>query len=98
MMMIPTPPAFVWPCPCNFPWNGNQNKIKAIFQLVTRSTFWNLLTDFNIHWLHSELQTIIYTDLSLLALSTCFLLPLLPLHLSCPPLLETSNILSYFIK
>ena len=45
-------------------------KIRAIFQLLTRSAFGNLLTDFNMHWLHSELLTIIYTDLSLAALST----------------------------
>ena len=48
--------------------------MRAIFQLLTRSTFGNLLTDFNMHWLHSKLETIIYTDLSLAALST---------HLSC---------------
>ena len=29
-----------------------------------------MFTDFNMHWLHSELKTIIYTDLSLAALST----------------------------
>ena len=45
-----------------------KSKLRAIFQLVTRRAFWNLLlTDFNMHWLHSELQTIIYTDLSLSA-------------------------------
>ena len=31
-----------------------------------------MLTDFNMHWLHSELQTLIYTDLSLSALITLF--------------------------
>ena len=62
-------PVAFGPCPCNVPWNENQ-KIRAIFQLLTRSAFGNLLTDFNMHWLHSELQTIIYTDLSLAALST----------------------------
>ena len=30
-------------------------KIRAIFQLLTWTTFGNLLTDFNMHWLHSEL-------------------------------------------
>ena len=38
------------------------------------------------HWLHSELQTIIYTDLSLAALSTC----LSCLCLSLPSLFSTS--------
>ena len=71
--LLPILPVFFGPCPCNVPWNGNQ-KIRAIFQLLTRSAFGNLLTDFNMHWLHSELYTIIYTDLSLAALST---------HLSC---------------
>ena len=42
--------------------------IGLFFQLVTRSAFSNLLADFNMHWLHSKLQTIIYTDLSLSAL------------------------------
>ena len=54
MISILTPPVFVGPCPYNVPWNGNQ-KIRAIFQLLTRSAFRNLLTDFNMHWLHSEL-------------------------------------------
>ena len=44
--VLPIPPVFVGPCPCNIPWNGNQ-KIGAIFQLLTRSVFGNLLTDFN---------------------------------------------------
>ena len=59
--------------------------LRAIFQLVTRSAFWNLLTDFNIHWLHSKLQTIVYTDLSLSALInllTCLYLSLHALHSS----------------
>ena len=44
---------------------------------MTRSAFWNLLTDFDMHWLHCKPQTIIYTDLSLSALTT---------HFSCLPL------------
>ena len=35
--------------------NLNHLKIRAIFQLLTRSAFGNVLTDFNMHWLHSEL-------------------------------------------
>ena len=54
MISILTPTVFVGPCPYNVPWNGNQ-KIRAIFQLLTRSAFRNFLTDFNMHWLHSEL-------------------------------------------
>ena len=45
-----------------------------------------MLTDFNMHWLHSKLQTIIYTDLSLAALSTC----LSCLSLSLPSLFSFS--------
>ena len=44
-----------------------------------------MLTDFNMHWLHSELQTIIYTDLSLSALINllaCLSLSLCALHSS----------------
>ena len=50
-----------------------KRKLRAIFQLLTRSAFWNLLSDLthNMHWLHSELQTIFCTDLSLSALLTC---------------------------
>ena len=50
--LLPIPPVSFGPCPCNVPWNENQ-KITAIFQLLTRSAFGNLLTDFNM--LHSEL-------------------------------------------
>ena len=52
--LLPIPPVSFGPCPRNIPWNENQ-KIRAIFQLLTRSAFGNLLTDFNMHWLHSEI-------------------------------------------
>ena len=35
-MMIPNPPAFFWPCPCNFSWNGNQKKIKDNFSITNQ--------------------------------------------------------------
>ena len=35
--------------------NLNHLKIRAIFQLLTRRAFRNVLTDFNTHWLHSEI-------------------------------------------
>ena len=35
--------------------NLNHLKIRAIFQLLTRRAFGNVLTDFNTHWLHSEI-------------------------------------------
>ena len=54
MIQIGIPPVFVGPCPRNILWNGNQ-KIRAIFQLLTRRAFGNVLTDFNQHWLHSEI-------------------------------------------
>ena len=50
--LLPILPVSFGPCPCNVPRNENQ-KIRAIFQLLTRSAFGNLLTDFNM--LHSEL-------------------------------------------
>ena len=68
-----------------FPEMEIKRKLRAIFQLVTRSPFWNLLTDLT-WWLHSELQTIIYIDLSLTALSTS----LSCLCLSLPSLFSTS--------
>ena len=49
--LLPILPVSFGPCPCNVPWNENQ-KITAIFQLLTRSAFGNLLTDFNM--LHSK--------------------------------------------
>ena len=54
MIQIEIPPVFGGPCPRNVLWNGNQ-KIRAIFQLLTRRVFGNVLTDFNMHWLHSEI-------------------------------------------
>ena len=54
MIQIGIPPVFVRPCPRNILSNGNQ-KIRAIFQLLTRRAFGNVLTDFNTHWLHSEI-------------------------------------------
>ena len=54
MIQIEIPPVFVGPCPHNVLWNGNQ-KIRAIVQLLTRRAFGNVLTDFNMHWLHSEI-------------------------------------------
>ena len=64
---LPTQPAVFLVCPCNIPWNGNQKQIKGNFS-ISNQVFWNLLlTDFNMQWLDSELQTIIYTDLSLSA-------------------------------
>ena len=36
MIQIGIPPVFIEPCPRNVLWNGNQ-KIRAIFQLLTRS-------------------------------------------------------------
>ena len=76
-----------------------KRKLRAIFQLLTRSTFWNLLTDLthNMHWLHSELQTIIYTDLSLSALIThfsCLSLSLSTCHSSSTFSLTCSSSLS----
>ena len=55
-----------------FPEMEIKRKLREIFQLLTRSAFLNLLTDFIMHWLHSELQTIIYTDFSLSAPITLF--------------------------
>ena len=61
-----------------------KSKLREIFQLVTRRVFWNLLlTDFNMHWLHSELQTIIYTDLSLSACINLLACLSLSLHALC---------------
>ena len=40
-----TLPASISPCPYNFLWNGNQKNIRVIFQLLTRSAFWNLLIE-----------------------------------------------------
>ena len=74
-----------------------KRKLRAIFQLVTKSAFWNLLTDFNMHWFHSELQTIIYTDLSLSALInllTCLSLSLRALRSSSSFSLASSCSLS----
>ena len=42
-----------------------------------------LLTDFNMHWLHSELQIIIYTDLSLSAHINLLACLSLSLHALC---------------
>ena len=55
MMMIPTPPAFIWPCPCNFPWNGNQKKIKGNFSITNQEHILKFVDWFNMHWLHSKL-------------------------------------------
>ena len=75
-----------------------KSKLRAIFQLVTRRAFRNLLlTDFNMHWLHSELQTIVYTDLSLSAhinLLTCLSLSLCALCSSSSFFLASSCSLS----
>ena len=54
MIQIGILPVFGGPCPRNILWNGNQ-KIRAIFQLLTRRAFGNVLTDFNMHWLHSQI-------------------------------------------
>ena len=54
MIQIGILPIFGGPCPRNVLWNGNQ-KIRAIFQLLTRRAFGNVLADFNTHWLHSEI-------------------------------------------
>ena len=64
-------PVSIWLYPCNFLWNGNQKKIKGNFSITNQECILKFFDWFNIHWLHSELQTIIYTDLSLAALSTC---------------------------
>ena len=81
---LPTQPTVFLVCPCNIPWNGNQKQIKGNFS-ISNQVFWNLLlTDFNMHWLDYELQTIIYTDRSLSArinLLACLSLPPCPLLL-----------------
>ena len=79
MMMIPTPPASTWPCPCNFPWNGNQKKIQGYFSISNQECILKFVDWFNMHWLNSELKTIIYTDLSLAANLSCLSLSLLSL-------------------
>ena len=66
-----TLPASVSPCPCDFLWNGNQKKIMGNFSITNQERILRFVDRFNMHWLHSKLQTIIYTDLSLSAPINC---------------------------
>ena len=85
-----TLPAVFSLCPCTLPWNRNQKTIKGkIFKLLTRTAFWD-----------SELQTIIYTDLSLSAhinCLACLSLSLRALHSSSSfSLLSSSSFFNLF--
>ena len=51
-------------CPCNIPWNGNQYQIKGNTSISNQEGIlkFNCSHDFNMHLLHSEVKTIMYTD------------------------------------
>ena len=59
-----------------------------------------MLTDFNMHWVHSKLQTIIYTDLSLSACINLLACLSLSLHALCSSssfsLASSSSLSSHF--
>ena len=48
--LLPIPPVFFGPCPCNVPWNRNQKIIKGKFSTDQDHILRFRTTDNNLHW------------------------------------------------
>ena len=98
---LPIPPPFFQLCPCTVPLNRNQKTIKGNFSTTDQECILKFVDRFNMHLLHSELQTTIYTDLSLSALINhlaCFSLSLHALHSSSSFSLASSSSFSTLLR